>query len=65
LLESIATALESFRRERGSYPEAKTEAGLIDNLNPRHLSRVIRIDPKPYGYEGARTSFVLRSSGRD
>lgn len=66
-LESIATALESFRRERGSYPEAKTEAGLIDNLNPRYLSRVIRIDPwhQPYEYEGARTSFILRSSGPD
>src|SRR6059058_2085128 len=32
-LESIATALESFRRERGSYPESKSEAALIDNLN--------------------------------
>lgn len=66
-LESIATALESFRRERGSYPEAKTEAGLIDNLNPRYMSRVIRIDPwhQPYEYESARTSFVLRSSGPD
>src|SRR5438132_11414358 len=44
-LESIATALESFRRERGFYVEAKTEAALIDNLNPRYLSRVVRIDP--------------------
>jgi hypothetical protein len=66
-LESIATALESFRRERGFYVEAKTEAALIDNLNPRYLSRVIRIDPwhRPYEYEGTRTSFVLRSDGPD
>lgn len=66
-LESIATALESFRRERGFYVEAKTEAALIDNLNPRYLSRVIRIDPwhQPYEYEGTRSSFVLRSSGPD
>ena len=66
-LESIATALESFRRERGFYVEAKTEAALIDNLNPRYLSRVIRIDPwhRPYEYEGTRTSFVLRSNGPD
>ena len=66
-LESIATALESFRRERGFYVEAKTEAALIDNLNPRYLSRVVRIDPwhRPYEYEGTRTSFVLRSDGPD
>jgi len=66
-LESIATALESFRRERGFYVEAKTEAALIDNLNPRYLSRVVRIDPwhRPYEYEGTLTSFVLRSDGPD
>ena len=66
-LETIATALEAFRRERGSYVEAKTEAALIDHLNPRYLARIIRIDPwhQPYEYEGTRTSFVLRSSGPD
>lgn len=66
-LESIATALESFRRERGSYLESKSEAALIDTLNPRYLARVIRVDPwhQPYEYEGASTSFVLRSTGPD
>jgi hypothetical protein len=66
-LESIATALESFRRERGFYLESKSEAALIDHLNPRYLARVIRVDPwhKPYEYEGERTTFVLRSDGPD
>ena len=66
-LESIATALESFRRERGFYPESKSEAALIDKLNPRYLARVIRVDPwhKPYEYEGERTMFSLRSNGPD
>src|SRR5437588_6191737 len=66
-LESIATALESYRREHGSYLESKTEAALIDNLNPRYLSRIIRVDPwhQLYEYEGARTSYVLRSNGPD
>ena len=66
-LESIATALESFRRERGSYLESKSEAALIDSLNPHYLARVIRVDPwhQPYVYEGTRTSFVLRSAGPD
>jgi hypothetical protein len=66
-LESIATALESFRRERGSYLESKSEAALIDTLNPRFLGRVIRVDPwhQPYEYEGTRMSFTLRSAGPD
>ena len=66
-LESIATALESFRRERGSYLESKSEAALIDNLNPRYLARIIRVDPwhKPYEYEGERATYVLRSDGPD
>ena len=66
-LESIATALEAFRRERGFYLESKSEATLIDHLNPRYLARVIRVDPwhKPYEYEGSRSSFVLRSDGPD
>jgi hypothetical protein len=66
-LESIATALESYRREHGFYLESKTEAALIDNLNPRYLRTVIRVDPwhQPYQYEGTRGSFVLRSCGPD
>jgi hypothetical protein len=66
-LETIATALESYRREHGVYIEAKSEAVLIDHLNPRYLSRIIRVDPwhKPYEYEGTRTNFVLRSAGPD
>lgn len=66
-LESIATALDAFHREHGFYAAAKTEAGLIDRLNPRYLARVIRVDPwhQPYEYEGTRTSFVLRSAGPD
>lgn len=66
-LETIATALEAFRRERGSYVEAKTEAALIDFLSPRYLARVIRLDAwhRPYEYEGSRESYVLRSLGAD
>src|SRR2546425_7161721 len=66
-LEAIATALESYRRERGNYVEANSEAALIDHLSPRYLSQVIRVDPwhQPYEYEGTATSFVLRSAGPD
>jgi hypothetical protein len=66
-LETIATALEAFRRERGSYVEAKTEAALVDFLSPRYLARVIRLDAwhRPYEYEGSRESYLLRSLGPD
>jgi Type II secretion system (T2SS), protein G len=66
-MESIATALELFRKERGAYLESKNEAALIDNLNPHYLTRVIRVDPwhQPYEYEGTRAGFVLRSTGPD
>ena len=66
-LESIATALESYRRERGVYLESKSQAALIDSLNPRYLARIIRVDPwhKAYEYEGSRSGYVLRSSGPD
>jgi len=66
-LELIATALEAFRRERGSYLQSKSEAALIDNLNPRFMTRVIRVDPwhQPYEYDGTSTSFILRSAGPD
>jgi hypothetical protein len=66
-LETIATALEVYRRDHGSYVEAKSEAALVDHLNPRYLARVIRVDPwhQAYEYEGTPTSFVLRSAGPD
>lgn len=66
-LETIATALEAFKRERGFYIESKSEAQLIDMLSPRYLARVIRVDAwqRPYEYEGTRNSFVLRSAGPD
>jgi Type II secretion system (T2SS), protein G len=66
-LEMLAAALASFRRERGFYVVAETTGALVDQLNPRYLARVIRLDPwhQPYLYEGERDRFVLRSSGAD
>jgi hypothetical protein len=66
-METLATALEAFRRERGFYVVAKGESVLVDQLNPRYLARIVRVDPwhKPYLYEGARDSYTLRSTGAD
>ncbi|HEX8175986.1 MAG TPA: type II secretion system protein GspG [Pyrinomonadaceae bacterium] len=66
-LETFATALEAFRRERGFYVEAANAVALVDQLNPLYLARVIRIDPwhRPYQYEGSRSQYTLRSTGLD
>ena len=66
-LETLATALEAFRRERGFYVVAKKQSTLIDFLSPRYLASVILLDPwhRPYRYEGTRDHFVLRSDGPD
>jgi Type II secretion system (T2SS), protein G len=66
-LDQLAAALRAFRRERGFYIVADTSAALVDQLNPRYLSTIIRIDPwhRPYEYTGAPDSFTLRSLGPD
>lgn len=66
-LETIAAALDSFRRERGFYIVADSPETLLDQLNPRYLPRVIRLDPwqRPFLYEGERERYLLRSAGAD
>lgn len=66
-LETVATALQAFRRERGFYVEATSLGALVDQLNPLYLARVIRTDPwhRPYQYEGSRDRYTLRSIGLD
>lgn len=66
-LESIAQALERFRAQRGSYVISDDQVVAINHLNPRYLSRVIRVDPwhREYKYQGERDRFILRSSGPD
>ena len=66
-IEMMATALEAFKRERGFYVVSNEQSVLIDNLNPRYLSRIVRYDPwhKPYFYEGTENSYTIRSAGAD
>ena len=66
-LSLIAKALESFRQVRGFYVVSEEQAVVIDHLNPRYLSQVIRVDPwhQPYKYQGDRDHFTLRSIGPD
>ncbi len=66
-LAATAKALESFRKERGSYVVTDSHTVLIDYLNPRYLAVVVRIDPwsQPYKYQGTADHFTLRSLGAD
>lgn len=66
-LSTLRDALEAFRAERGFYVVAKDSVVLLDQLNPRYLKRVIRIDPwrNPYRYEGTTASYTLASDGPD
>lgn len=66
-METVATALKSFRRERGFFIVAGNMTALIDHLNPDYLTAIIRVDPwhQPYQYEGNRSGFTLRSPGAD
>jgi type II secretion system (T2SS) protein G len=66
-LETLVKALETFRRERGFYVLADSEAVLVDHLSPHYLISVIRLDPwhRPYRYSGKPNHFSLSSVGPD
>lgn len=66
-LETLAAALEAYRRARGFYVVAESASALTDQLNPRFTTAFIRFDPwhRPYEYEGTRERFTLRSLGAD
>jgi hypothetical protein len=66
-MNTIATALEAYRRVRGSFVVAEKHSVLIDSLAPRFLHRVIRLDSwhHPFQYQGTSDHFTLRSLGPD
>ncbi|MEP6742409.1 MAG: type II secretion system protein GspG [bacterium] len=66
-METMAQALERYRQDRGLYVVSDSHAVLIDHLNPRYLSKIIRVDPwnHPYKYDGQRDRFTLSSAGPD
>lgn len=66
-LRAIVTALEAYRRERGTYVRAATGAKLIDELAPRYLPVVMRLDAwsNEFEYKGSASGYRLSSSGPD
>jgi hypothetical protein len=66
-LKSLASALEQFKRERGSYVQADTGRVLVDNLAPTFLDLIIRLDAwsHEFEYKGTANTYRLSSSGPD
>ncbi|MFY9553943.1 MAG: type II secretion system protein GspG [Blastocatellia bacterium] len=66
-LRAVATALEAYRRERGSYVQADTGSALMDNLAPRYMSSIIRLDAwsRELDYKGSASAYRLASLGPD
>jgi len=66
-MRTVATALEAFRRERGFYVAADSNSALVDNLAPRYLSPIIRLDAwsREFDYKGSESSYRLASLGPD
>jgi type II secretion system (T2SS) protein G len=66
-MRTLATALESFKRERGFYVEANTNSALSDNLAPRYMNSIIRLDAwsREFEYKGSQSSYRLSSLGPD
>ncbi|HSB09565.1 MAG TPA: type II secretion system protein GspG [Blastocatellia bacterium] len=66
-LRTLATALEAYRRDNGSYVEADSGAALIDSLGTRYLVAIIRLDAwsRELGYKGTPSGYRLSSAGPD
>jgi hypothetical protein len=66
-LRTLATALEAYRRDNGSYVQAGTCSALLDNLSPKYLGSVIRLDAwsREFDYKGAAGGYRLVSLGPD
>lgn len=66
-LRTIATALEAYRRDIGSYVQADRSSVLIDHLAPRYLNSIIRLDAwsREFDYKGSPSSYRLVSLGPD
>ena len=64
---AAANTLEAYRRDNGSYVQADTCSALIDNLSPKYLGSVIRLDAwsHEFAYKGAARGYRLFSLGRD
>jgi len=66
-MRAIATALEAFHRDHGSYVQATNGRVLMDNLAPKYIDRLVRLDAwsNEFEYEGGPSGYKLASAGPD
>ena len=66
-LRTVATALEAYHRDGSAYVTADTGSALMDNLAPRYLNSIIRLDAwsHEFAYKGTAASYHLASLGAD
>src|SRR5207237_2220447 len=66
-MKAILAAVEEFRTRTGAAPEASSFVQLIDQLSPRYLKRVIRLDGwgNGYGVTVVQGKLTLVSAGPD
>jgi hypothetical protein len=68
MMDTIAEAIEKYRRENGSLPVFKDYVGLSDLLSPTYMTPLIRLDAwrRPFEVEiRSSNTIVLRSAGPD
>ena len=68
MLDTIAEAIERYRRENGSIPVFKDYIALSDLLSPKYLTPLIRLDAwrRPFEAElSGSNTIVIRSAGPD
>jgi len=66
-MRAIATALEAFHREHGTYVQATSGRMLMDSLAPKYVDRLVRLDAwsNEFEYHGGPSGYKLASSGPD
>jgi Type II secretion system (T2SS), protein G len=66
-LGALAAALESYRREHGTYVTAQTGGELINKLAPDYLKSIVRLDAwsNEFDYSGGGAGYRLASRGPD
>jgi hypothetical protein len=67
MLDTIAEAIERYRRENSSLPVFKDYIALSDFLSPKYLTPLIRLDAwrRPFEAELRSNTIVIRSAGPD
>lgn len=67
-LEQIRQGIRGYRAQHSEIPQSDGFTALIDELTPRYLAQVVRIDPwsNPFQYRAlGPDSYDLRSAGPD